>query len=48
MFIYDFISCFDYYITPGCYFLPGAQVLPYVFPFPIYMGEKTLKNSVNS
>ena len=35
LFIYDFIkptSCFDYYVTLGYYFLPGAQVLR--FPLP--------------
>ena len=38
LFIYNFIrpiSCFGYYITLGYYFLPGAQVLRCVFPFPI-------------
>ena len=33
--MYDFKSCFDYYITPGYYFLTGAQVLRCVFPSPI-------------
>ena len=35
--IYDFIrpiSCFGYYITLEYYFLPGAQVLSCVFPYP--------------
>ena len=37
LFIYDFISCFDYYITLGYYFLPGSQVLRCVFPYPIFI-----------
>ena len=35
--IYDFISRFDYYITPWYYFLIGAQVLHCVFPSLIYI-----------
>ena len=37
LFIYDFIGCFDYYITPGYYLLTGAQVLRCDFPSPIYI-----------
>ena len=37
LFSYDFISRFDYYIAPGCYFLTGAQVLRCAFPSPIYI-----------
>ena len=33
LFIYDFITCFDYYFTPGYYLLSGAQVLS-CFPLP--------------
>ena len=32
-----FICRFDYYITPGYYFLTGAQVLRCVFPSLIYI-----------
>ena len=37
LFIYDFISRFDYYITPRYYFLIGARVLRCVFPSLIYI-----------
>ena len=37
VFIYDFISRFDYYITPEYYFLTGAQISRCVFPSPTYI-----------
>ena len=37
LFIYDFISRFDCYITPGYCFLTGAQILRCVFPSLIYI-----------
>ena len=43
-FIYDFVSRFDYYITPGYYFLTGARVLRCVFPFLIYIISKSRNN----
>ena len=45
LFIYDFISRFDYYITPEYYFMTGAQVLRCVFPFPhLYHKLKSRNN----
>ena len=44
MFIYDFMSCFDYHIMPGYYFLTGAQVLPCVFLSPVYIMSYSCNN----
>ena len=37
LFIYDFISRFDYNIMPEYYFLSGAQISRCVFPSPTYI-----------